>query len=79
MDTKFLPNDLDWFHCVRNHKTRKKEKKKDRKKERKKAKTSLRRPIIVKFVRLNVRHNIFENKKLLKGKGFSIIESLTKN
>ena len=35
MDTKFLPNDLDWFHCVRNHKTRKKEKKKDRKKERK--------------------------------------------
>ena len=37
------------------------------------------RPIIVKFVRFNLRHNIFKNKKLLKGKGISITESLTKD
>ena len=37
------------------------------------------RPIIVKFVRCNLRHNIFKNKKLLKGKGVSITESLTKD
>ena len=37
------------------------------------------RPIIVKFVRYNLRHNIFKNKKLLKGKGVSITESLTKD
>ena len=36
------------------------------------------RLIIVKFVRHNLRHNIFKNKKLLKGKGVSITESLTK-
>ena len=36
------------------------------------------RPTIVKFVRYNLRHNIFKNKKLLKGKGVSITESLTK-
>ena len=34
---------------------------------------------IVKFVRYNLRHNIFKNKKLLKGKGVSITESLTKD
>ena len=37
------------------------------------------RPITVKFVRCNLRHNIFKNKKLLKGKGVSITESLTKD
>ena len=37
------------------------------------------RPIIVKFVRYNLRHNIFKNKKLLNGKGVSITESLTKD
>ena len=36
------------------------------------------RLIIVKFIRHNLRHNIFKNKKLLKGKGVSITESLTK-
>ena len=36
------------------------------------------RPIIVKFVRYNLRHNKFKNKKLLKGKGVLITESLTK-
>ena len=35
-------------------------------------------PIIVKFARYNLRHNIFKNKKLLKGKGVSITENLTK-
>ena len=35
--------------------------------------------IIVKFVWYNLRHNIFKNKKLLKGKGVSITESLTKD
>ena len=35
------------------------------------------RLIIVKFVRHNLRH-IFKNKKLLKGKGVSITESLRK-
>ena len=37
------------------------------------------RLIIVKFVRYNLRHDIFKNKKLLKGKGASITESLTKD
>ena len=37
------------------------------------------RPIIVKFVRYNLRHNIFKDKKLLKGKGVSITESLSKD
>ena len=37
------------------------------------------RLIIVKFVRYNLRHNIFKNRKLLKGKGVSITESLTKD
>ena len=37
------------------------------------------RPLMVKFVRYNLRHNIFKNKKLLKGKGVSITESLTKD
>ena len=37
------------------------------------------RPIIVKFERNNLRHNIFKNEKLLKGKGVSITESLTKD
>ena len=37
------------------------------------------RPIIVKFVRYNLRHNIFKNKKLLNRKGVSITESLTKD
>ena len=36
------------------------------------------RPIIVKFVRHNIKHNIFRNKKRLKGKNISITESLTK-
>ena len=35
------------------------------------------RPIIVKFSTYNNRHKIFKNKKLLKGKGISITESLT--
>ena len=37
------------------------------------------RPITVKFARYNLRHNIFKNKKLLKGKCVSITESLTKD
>ena len=37
------------------------------------------RPILAKFVRYNLRHNTFKNKKLLKGKSVSITESLTKN
>ena len=37
------------------------------------------RPIIVKFARYNLRHNVFKNKKLLKGKGVSITESLIKD
>ena len=32
-----------------------------------------------KFVRCNLRQNIFKNKKLLKGKGVSITESLAKD
>lgn len=36
------------------------------------------RPIIVKFVRYNVRKKVFGNKKRLKGKNTSITESLTK-
>ena len=36
-------------------------------------------PIIVKLVRYNLIHNIFKNKKLLKGKGVSITKSLTKD
>ena len=35
------------------------------------------RPIIVKFVRYYDRTDVFVNKKCLKGKGKSIIESLT--
>ena len=35
------------------------------------------RPIIVKFSRYNVRDKVFKNKKKLKGKGYSITESLT--
>ena len=42
-------------------------------------KTKKERPIIVKFVRYNSRQNIFKNKKLFKGKGDSITESLTKD
>ena len=34
-------------------------------------------PIIVKFSTNNTRHKIFRNKKVLKGKGVSITESLT--
>ena len=37
------------------------------------------RPIIVKFVKYNLRHIIFKKKKLLKGKGVSITESFTKD
>ena len=37
------------------------------------------RPVIAKFVRYNLKHNIFKNNKLLKGKSVSITESLTKN
>ena len=37
------------------------------------------RPITVKFVRHNLRHNKFKNKKLLKRKGVSITESLAKD
>ena len=40
--------------------------------------TKKKRPIIVKFVRYNLRHNIFKSKKLLKEKGVSITEYLTK-
>ena len=42
-------------------------------------KTKKEKLVIVKFVRYNLRHNIFKNKKLLKGKGVSITESLTKD
>ena len=35
------------------------------------------RPIIVKLSTYNARHKIFRNKKVLKGKGVSITESLT--
>ena len=35
------------------------------------------RPIIVKFSTYITRHKIFRNKKVLKGKGVSITESLT--
>ena len=37
------------------------------------------RPIITKFVRQILRHNIFKNNKLLKGEDGSITESLTKD
>ena len=37
------------------------------------------RLIKVKFVKYNLRHNIFKNKKLLKGKRVSITKSLTKD
>ena len=37
------------------------------------------RSIIVNFVRYNLRHNIFKNKKLLKGKSVCITESLSKD
>ena len=37
------------------------------------------RSIIVNFVRYSLRHNIFKNKKLLKGKGVCITESLAKD
>ena len=33
--------------------------------------------VIVKFVRYNLRHNVFKKKKLLKEKGFLITEGLT--
>ena len=36
-------------------------------------------PITVKFVRHNLRHNICNNKKLLKGKGFLITEKISKD
>ena len=42
-------------------------------------KTKKERPITVTFVRYNLRHNIFKNKKLLKEKVVSITESLTKD
>ena len=35
------------------------------------------RPIIIKFVRYNVRRKVFDKKKKLKGKNVSITESLT--
>ena len=35
------------------------------------------RPIIIKFARYAVRHNVYKNKKRLKGKNFLITESLT--
>ena len=35
------------------------------------------RPIIVKFSRYNLRGKVFKNNKKLKGKGYSITESLT--
>ena len=35
------------------------------------------RPIIVKFSRYNVHDKVFKNKKKLKGKGYSVTESLT--
>ena len=34
---------------------------------------------IIKFVRYHLRHDIFKNKKLLKGTGLSITKSLTKD
>ena len=37
------------------------------------------RPIIVKFLRYNLRRNIYKNKKLLIGKGVSITKNLTKD
>ena len=37
------------------------------------------RPIIVTFVGYNSRHNIFKNKKLLKGEGVTVTESLKKD
>ena len=37
------------------------------------------RPIIAKSVRYSLRHNIFKNKKLIKGKGVSITKNLTKD
>ena len=36
-------------------------------------------PIIVKLVRYSLIYNLFKNKKLLKGKGVSVTESLTKD
>ena len=40
---------------------------------------TIERLIIVKSVRYNLRHNIFKNKKLLKGKAISITERFTKD
>ena len=35
------------------------------------------RPVIVKFVRYNIRNTIYRNKRFLKGKRISVMESLT--
>ena len=43
-----------------------------------KSEENRKRPIIVKFSRYYVKNKIFRNKKQLKGKNFSITESLTK-
>ena len=37
------------------------------------------RPIIVKFLRYNLRHNIFQNNKSLRGKSVSITERLRRD
>ena len=43
----------------------------------KKTRSAKLRPIIVKYVRYNTRNTIHRNKKVLKGKGISVTESLT--
>ena len=65
MDRKILPIDLDQLHRIGNPIAKKKD----------------RLTIVKLFVKYNchLRHNIFKNIKSLKGKGVSIIESLSKD
>ena len=62
MNQKIKPEDIDRSHRLRN--TKKSIKAKPR-------------LIVVKFVRYNTRNKIYRNKKVLKGKGISVTESLT--
>ena len=62
MDEEITHRDIDRSHRLGNWKLDKSEP----------------RPIFIKFSRYNVRAKIFENKRKLKGKRISVMESLTK-
>ena len=62
MRQKIKPEDIDRSHRLENPK---------------KSIKAETRPIMVKFVRYNTRNAIYRNKKVLKGKGTSMMESLT--